>query len=291
MKLPLFNSFIRGIRRAIPVLILAALAAPRLLYAFPPAPFHRITGLVRDEYGQPVSTFGAYIVFEATNGVKVASAINPGMGPGINYEVQLPMDSMLSGKLYRPTALTPDIPFRITVWMNSVSYLPIEMAASFASLGQPAGLTHIDLTLGVDANGDGLPDAWQNLLVRMLGPGTKVGPQDSALGDGISNLSKYIAGLYAWDTNSSFRLAIVPRAGARPVVEFSAVSQHSYSLLSTTNLVDWTPMPFKVPSDLNTPDDLPRNSYFAPGTQTLQFDPQHSDAESGMAHFYKLQVQ
>ena len=289
MKLSLLKSFICRLSRALPVLVLAALAAPRLVYAFPPAPTHRIYGLVRNEYGQPIATPGAFILFTATNGIKVMAPITPGLAPGVNYEVQINMDSQLSRDLYTPTALVDKMPFRISVWMNSVSYLPIEMAGNYSVLGRPAGETRIDLTMGVDANGDGLPDAWQQLLRDMLGAGSLVGPNDSALHDGLSNMSKYLAGLNAWDTNSSFRLAIKPRPGARPVVEFSAVMQHTYTLYSSTNLVDWDVVPFKVPA--NGPDDPSRNNYFTPANQTLQFEPQHSAPEDSPRHFYKLKVQ
>ena len=289
MKLSLLKSLVRGLRRAIPVLILPALAAPRLAQAYPPTPYHLITGLVRDELGQPISTPGAYILFQATNGVKLMAPIVPGLAPGVNFQVQVTMDSMLFKDLYSPAALQPNMPFRISVWMNSITYLPIEMSGNYARLGPAAGITTIDLTLGVDANGDGLPDAWQQLLRDMLGANTLVGPNDSALNDGISNRAKYLAGVYAWDPKDGFRLAIVPRPGARPVVEFNGVGGHSYTLLSSTNLTDWTVLSFKLPA--NGPDDSPRSTFFTPGTQKLQFEPQHSPDDSTVHHFYKLQVQ
>ncbi len=289
MNVSLFKSSGRGLSLAVLALALIALVVPGPVRAYPPAPAHRIFGLVRDEFGQPFADQGATIVFIATNGIRVAGSITPGLAPGVNYEVYLPMDAGMTRTPYKATALFASTPFRINVLANGVTYLPMEMAGNYALLGKPAGSTRIDLTLGVDANGDGLPDAWQQLLLDMLGAGTKVGPNDSALNDGVSNMSKYLAGVYAFDPTAGFKLAIKPRVGARPVVEFNAVSQHTYTLLSSTNMVDWEVLSFKIPA--NGAGDGPRKNYFTPGTQTLQIEPQHPDANPGVQHFYKVQVQ
>lgn len=256
--------------------------------AFPPAPYHRIYGLVRDEYGQPVANTGARIVFTATNGVTVTATIQPGLAPGVNYQVDLPMDAGVTSDRYKPTALKATVAFRIQVQIGGNTYLPMEMAGGYARLGQPATSTRIDLTLGVDADGDGLPDAWQDLLRTMLGAGTKVGPNESALGNGVSNLSMYVAGVYAFDPEGGFRLAVLPQAGGRRVVEFGAVGQHTYELESTTDLMSWTAQPFTVPA--NGPSDGVRTQYFAPAGKTLQLEPQHSEAEASVVRVYRVRV-
>lgn len=257
--------------------------------AFPPAPYHRIQGLVRDEYGQPVANAGARIVFTSTNGVTVTATIQPGLAPGVNYQVDLPMDAGVSPDRYKPTALRATVAFRIQVQIGGNTYLPMEMAGGYARLGQPAASTRIDLTLGVDADGDGLPDAWQELLRAMLGAGTKVGPNESALGNGVSNLSMYLAGVYAFEPGGGFRLSILPQEGGRRVVEFGAVGQHTYALESTTDLVTWTSQPFTIPA--NGPSDGVRTRYFAPAGKTLQLEPQHSEAEAAEVHVYRVLVQ
>src|SRR4051812_9699626 len=60
--------------------------------AFPPAPDHTLYGTVRDQYGTPLITSRATVVFIATNGVRFSTALMPGLAPGINYRMQVPMD-------------------------------------------------------------------------------------------------------------------------------------------------------------------------------------------------------
>src|ERR1041385_500030 len=79
--------------------------------AFPPAPYHTIYGLVRNEYGEPLTVTGGQIIFETTNGVQVTGTIVPGLAPGINYRLELSMDSGIAPDNYKPTALKPTLPF------------------------------------------------------------------------------------------------------------------------------------------------------------------------------------
>jgi len=148
---------------------LAALAAgllslPWVSQAFPPAPSHVIYGQVRDEFGLPLTLADAQIIFtvESTNvanRTEITGIITPDLESDVNYRLNLPMDSLTKPDLYKPTALMPAAPFRLRVKIGNSTYLPMEMAANFANLGKPAQTTRIDLTLGVDANNDGLPDA------------------------------------------------------------------------------------------------------------------------------------
>jgi hypothetical protein len=122
----------------------------------------------------------------------------------------------------------------------------------------------------VDANNDGLPDAWQDLLRLMLGPDALIGPNDDADGDGISNLNEYLAGTYAFDPESGFRLAIFRGATGTPMLEFMAVAPRTYTVYNSTNLQTWTPIHFNIPAD-PTVTNLP--SYRASDIRTLQIEP------------------
>src|SRR5436853_7506568 len=87
---------------------------PRAL-AYPPAPYHLIYGLVRDEYGTPFSGSEAQIILQTTNGVQLAGTVVPGLIVGVNYQIEIPMDSGLTADTYSPTALKSATPFRIYV--------------------------------------------------------------------------------------------------------------------------------------------------------------------------------
>jgi hypothetical protein len=268
-----------------------ALGLPSASQAFPPAPYHRIFGLVRDEYGEPLSLAGAQIIFsvEGSNGVQITASIVPNLEPGVNYRLSLAMDSGAAPDLYKPTALKPLAPFRIRVKIGATIYLPIEMAANYANLGKPAQSTRIDLTIGEDADGDGLPDAWQRLLIAMLGPGAKIGPQDDADGDGISNLDEYLAGTYAFDPANGFRLNLVPGAGGAPLLEFMVISPRTYTVFSSTNLETWAPMEFRIPGSGPDAPSLP--NYRATDVRTLQVEPILSSGVPSSRYFYKVLAQ
>lgn len=244
---------------------------------FPPAPHHVIHGLVRDEYGEPLSLSSAQVFLEATNGVIVACQVLPEIQPGENYRLTVPMDSLTALDFYKPTALRPTLAFRLKVKIGTTVYVPIEMAGNLATLGQFGGETLINLTLGVDADGDGLPDAWENLLIQMLGGGltlANITPNGDNDGDGITNYQEYLGGTYAWDPSDGpgegLRLGIVRRSGQGPVVQFFGTAGRTYSVLGTTNLATWTPVSFRTP-----PGDTNATSvqqYINPTAQIIELE-------------------
>src|SRR5262245_43962568 len=112
-------------------------------HAFPPAPSHLIYGQVRDEYGVPLSVTNGIIILEATNNVQIMSTIVPNLEAGVNYRLNVSVDSGITPDPYKITALQPHVPFRIRVNIGAVNYLPMEMVANYATLGEPAGSTRI----------------------------------------------------------------------------------------------------------------------------------------------------
>ena len=69
---------------------------------------------------------------------------------GFNYRLSMPMDSGRSpkGDPLTGAGLLRNQTFQLKVRIGPVTYLPIEMVASHP-LGQPAGTTRLDLTLGI----------------------------------------------------------------------------------------------------------------------------------------------
>ncbi|MBM3880282.1 MAG: hypothetical protein FJ387_11290 [Verrucomicrobia bacterium] len=217
--------------------------------AFPPAPHHILYGVVRDELGQPLWTANATVVLETATGVQVKTPVVPNLGPNRNYRLRVPMDAGLTADNYRPTALRPLVAFRMKVVIGGVTYLPIETRADYANLGKPAQSTRLDLTLGEDTDGDGLPDAWERALIAMLGSGltlADIRPGDDADGDGLSNLQEYLAGTYAFDPQDGFRLDLFEIREGRPLLEFMAIRGRTYTLLGSADLETWTPIAFRI---------------------------------------------
>jgi hypothetical protein len=107
----------------------------------------------------------------------------------------------------------------------------------------------VDLTLGEDTDGDGLPDAWERSVIAAgkLGvPISGLNPNDRLNGNPLSVLQAYIAGTYAWDPKDGFRVDIVQFEGLNPVLEFLALRGRSYSVIGSDDLATWVPVPVQV---------------------------------------------
>lgn len=243
-------------------------------WAFPPAPTHNFFGTVRDEMGDPILVTNAVVILETQTGIRLKTAVLPKLGGGMNYELAVPMDSGLTSDNYKPSALRPTVSFRFKVQVGQSTYLPIELRGDYAALGKPAQRTHLDLTLGEDSDGDGLPDAWERALIAMMGtPSTlaDIKPQDDPDHDGLSNLQEYVAGTYAFDPVDGFRLEIAGQMSGRPVLEFLAIRGRNYTLLGSVDARTWTPLGFRLVDD--GPAAGWRATFSADSVRSLRIEP------------------
>lgn len=271
---------------AIRILLSAFCLLPSTLaLAFPPSPHHLFYGMVRDEYGTPINDPEAIVVLETVGGVHLKGAIVPGLEPGVNYRLTAPMDSGLSSDLYKPTALRPQAPFLIKVVIAGVVYLPIEMTGDYSQLGKPGKRTLLNLTLGEDSDGDGLPDAWERMINGDL---SKVGPNEDSDGDGLSNLNEYLAGTFAFDPEDGFTLEIAGVNNGRPALEFTALRGRSYTIMGSSNLKDWSPVTFRIPAE---GEDAPaRTGYTSTDVRLVRVEVDESSTGAS-GGFFKLIVQ
>jgi len=92
--------------------------------------------------------------------------------------------------------------------------------------------------LADDRNNNGLPDSWEMQNFGSLGAAGG-GPNDDPDGDGFSNLQEYRAGMnpHVFDPVRFMAAQMVP--GGMQLSIFANPS-NSYSLMVSTNLVDWT---------------------------------------------------
>ncbi len=239
---------LRFLRRAFLVVLLAGLI-PGAAVAFPPLPHHTVYGLVRDEFGNPLTASGTELILDTLSGTSLSTSVVAGLEAGVNYRINVPVDAGLTDDLYRPTALRPTAPFRIRVKIAGRTYVPLEMKANMAQLVQPAQSSRVDLTLGEDTDGDGLPDAWERSVIAAGKLGVSLSglnPNDRLNGNPLSVLQAYIAGTYAWDPKDGFRVDIVQFEGLNPVLEFLALRGRSYSVIGSDDLATWVPVPVQV---------------------------------------------
>lgn len=260
---------------------------PSVSFGFPPAPDHVVCGMIRDSLGTPVQSTTAVVSLETTSGVVLKASIVPGLRPGANYKICIPMDSRITDDLYRPTALLPALPFKIKVKIGPTTYLPIEMVGNYALMGQPGAETRIDLTLGEDADGDGLPDAWELALAAKLSGNLRlidIRPEDDPDHDGLSNLNEYLAGTYSYDPKDGFLLTIVRMNVTNPILSFTAIKRRTYSLYQSNDLKNWKLVSFRLAGE-----SALRESYPALDTRRLEIEAPAAAAPGGPG-FFKLMV-
>ena len=171
--------------------------------------------------------------------------VAPGTTPGINYLLKVPMDSGATSNLYHPAAMRMAMPFKIRVLIGAQVYLPIEMIGDLAKIGQPGEETLLNLTLGEDTDGDGLPDAWERALLGQGKTLSDINPGDDTDGDGMSNLDEYISGNYAFDKNDGLRLDIVQKQEADVVWNSWYKGANLYDQ-GVINLKEWSNLSFKI---------------------------------------------
>ncbi len=230
----------------------AALMVAQPLLAFPPAPHHEVFGVVRDEQGNLVNAAKAAVLLEVGGSMVAETTISSGLGLGVNYRLTIPLDAGVTADKYKPTAMLPTVPFRLRVKIGNVSYLPIEMTGASTLVTKPGGSSRVDLTLGEDSDGDGIPDAWERNLIGATGGGrtlADINPGDDADGDGLSNLQEYLAGTYAFDPEDGFALAIRSVNSGRSTLEFTAIRGRSYTIQASADMQTWTTVPFRLSTD------------------------------------------
>src|ERR1051326_2154537 len=218
------------------LLVAGGLLASSILHAFPPAPHHLIYGVVRDEYGTPVVSSAAQVLLQTPTGTSVKSSILPGIAPGINYELEVPMDAGLTSDPYEPQALKTSAPFKIFVIIGPTTNLPIQMTGNFALLGQPGQMTRMDLTLGIDSNADGLRDAWELAFLAVLGSNLSLSdlrPGMDLANDGLTLQQEYLVGAFPFDPGDSFALHLLGFNGPSPLLQFTSMTGRSYSIFGS----------------------------------------------------------
>ena len=265
-------------------------AFPPEAAAFPPALPHTIYGMARDEYGNPLRT-NATIVLTTSSGATVTAVVDPEDEPGVNYRLVVPLDSAVKSDAYKTGALQGPVPFRLYVKINNATFLPLEMTGDFSPLGQPGKQTRIDLTLGEDANGNGLPDAWERAMLAARGWTNSLASlngSSSPGGNGVTLLQEYVAGTYGFEDGNGLNLAIARVEAGTPVLEFLAVRGRTYTVVGSTNLKTWAPVAFRPLLPDVDPD--PVSSYLSPDVRLLQVAVP-APATGAAPLFYKLQIQ
>jgi len=274
----------------LPLVVLAALV--RIAEGFPPAPYYTLFGMVRDQAGQTVTAEGAVVVL-LKGGVEVGRApISALSGIDQSYELAVRIDQNRSGTtLYTDKAVAAQGPFSLAVDMNGSRFYPIEVSGNLTA-GKGGERVRLDLNLGEDTDGDGLPDVWEQWQLYQAGyypdengnwPIHLLDRNGDFDGDGLSNWLEYVAGTFAGDEAERFGLDIKEKSQTSVRFEFFAITGKAYTIERSLNMTTWQRVPFSVGapgsgSVIHTASDVAVVSAFAVPSPT------------GEREFYRLSV-
>lgn len=244
-----------------PLILLLSLLSSLTALAFPPAPYYTLYGMVRDQVGQTLTAEGAEVVL-LKEGVEIGRTPITANRIDQSYELNVRMDQTRSGTaLYSDKAVSVGGLFSLVVEMNGSTFYPIEVSGTLEA-GNGGDRTRLDLTLGEDSDGDGLPDVWEQWQLYQAGQypaadGTWDLSQISANGDfdgdGQSDGFEYIAGTFAGDATEVFGLEIKEKLAGNVRLEFYAITGKTYTIERSSDMLEWTRVNFATESAQNTP--------------------------------------
>ena len=259
--------------------------------AFPPAPYYMLYGMVRDQVGQTLSSEGAEVVL-LKGGEEIGRTPISSVWADRSYELRVKIDQARSGtELYTEKAVSVGGVFSLVVEMNGSVYYPIEVSGTLQA-GNGGERTRLDLTLGTDSDGDGLPDVWEEWQLYQAGmyPDAQGAWDLSQLssdgdfdGDGQSDGFEYIAGTFAGDASETFGMEILGKANGVAELEFYAITGKAYTIESSVDMINWETVSFAV--------DAPGNASFSSHVAAaVEVVPAYVTPISETHEFYRLTV-
>jgi hypothetical protein len=238
-----------------PLVFIGFLLGWSSLGAFPPAPYYSLHGIVRDRVGQAIRVENAVILLLKGTREIARTPITDGVRLEQNYELSIRMDQNRTGTtLYSDKALPAQGPFHLAVELNGTRFYPIEATGTLTA-GQGGERVRMDLNLGEDTDGDGLPDIWEQWQLHQSGrlPDANGNWEIQLLdrtgdfdGDGQSNWLEYVAGTFAGDATERFDLKIHGRTASQVEFSFFAITGKTYTIERTTDMKTWAQVPFTV---------------------------------------------
>ena len=143
----------------------------------------------------------------------------------------------------------------------------------------------------MDANGDGIPDAWEYAFLAAIGSSLSLSNLNAGsrlTPDGYTLQQQFYAGNYPYDPQDPFVLTLVAPNNGSPVLQFTAMMGRYYTLLGSPDLQSWTTLNFLMPSE--GPNGTAHAYFYAPSIQTIQVQALQPRTGTTM-RFFKMLLQ
>ena len=246
-------------------------------------PYYTIYGMLRDEGGLSFATGEAFVVVRNSAGKEITRApCDSSDGLGINYVVEIPIDSGISGPYYKVESMRKGETFSVRIDTGAGLLVPSAKGVTSFTVGGSTDTARIDFVLGADRNNDGIPDDWERAYLLAAGkdPNGTLNPDEDFDSDGFTNIQEFVAGTDPTDPRSTLRLEIVNIENGYAELQFEAVSGCTYCISSSMNLKDWAPQRFALkPEATSLADKIIATDYqtlsvfapVSPSTKTIFF--------------------
>jgi len=258
--------------------VLGLIATPGVASTMRPSVI--VHGEVRDAFGSRPRTGVQVSAFLGSNEVaRTTVSIYP---QGENYRLLL--------DVYDPATATmnqvvPDDEIEIKVKVGT-TYQPVIGTNSFSVTGDGTPV-ELDLMMGTDTDGDGLPDEWERMVIANSGGLAKtladVGPGKDLDGDGMDDDEEFWYGSFAFLPGDELRFSLLQRHNDRYSFMFLSVMDVVYGVDRSPRLI----LPVWLPCGISLSPDgaLSPNTFRGNGDfMTVFFDAGNSNV------YYRLQA-
>lgn len=207
-------------------------------------------GQVRNSFGRPCTESDGVTLTINRLGTNTVTwyDVSGKLGPGVNYQLQI--NAVSSGEAVESGTAVEGESVNLAATVGGVATHVIGNTNLLVASGGVC--LRQDFILGADADGDGLPDEWEQFMLAAIGPAsgmtniTQIAPQDDYDGDGASNMKEFLAGTFAFLASDALRIEQWIRStNGTHEIKFYSTAGFSYDIRTSTNLLSgsWNVMP------------------------------------------------
>ena len=192
-----------------------------------------VHGEIRDPYGILLHSGAQVSALLGTN--EVARTVVGEYPNGLSYRLPLDVHDPITGS---PDQVTPNSLVTIQVKQGATDQ-PLIGSSTFPAPGNGASV-RANFILGEDTDQDGLPDAWENVVIANSGGAaatlSDVGPGKDVDGDGMNDDQEFWYGSFAFLPGDELRVDDLDITNGRYALTLLTVVGAVYTVESTTDL-------------------------------------------------------